>query len=350
MAAAIEDGVQSAHGMDPRRAVPVRLPRSLGGAAGLAGVLAVLLLFEVRTHVPVAHANTIDPVEMAPDDLDDVKDFLKQLQQKDTSDDAKAAIEDFNKLVEDIANRRLDRTEAFRRMEALEEKLLTGSEADKKALEAELEKIGDELKKADLTKPAGEALAEAKLDEARDAMHDLAKKMRDQNTPIDKQKLDQMREALKKAAADAEKRQQELEQRRQQLADDILKQKEKMGDAGSDEERSLLDRKQRELDRLDRERDAQQNAGRQLDRLDRELEQAAEDLMKDLGMSADDLEKSAEDVNHLQEQQMSQQEKEQLRQKLEELRQLMRQQGQGGKSQIVRLQRFGKMAHGQGQG
>ena len=72
-----------------------------------------------------------------------------------------------------------------------------------------------------------------------------------------------------------------------------------MGDGGSDEERSLLEKKQRELERLDREADEQKNAGRQLDRLDRELEQAAEDLMKDLGASADDLDKGAEDINRM---------------------------------------------------
>ena len=350
MQAAIEDAVAAAPAVRPREAVPVRAPATLGIALGLCGALTAVALFEVRKHVPIAQAKTIDPVEMAPDDLDDVKDFLQQIAQKDQSDDTKAAIEEFNKLVDDIANKRLDRTEAFRRMEALEEKLLTGSEADKKALEAQLDKIGEELKKADLTKPAGDALSDNKLDQARDAMHDLAKKLREDGGKIDKGKLDQMREALKKAAADAERRQQELEERRKELADDILKRKEKMGDGGSDEERSLLEKKQRELERLDRQQDEQKSAGRQLDRLDRELEQAAEDLMKDAGLTAQDLDQGAEDINHMQEQQMSQQEKEELRQRLQEMRQLMRQQGQGGKGQVARLMRFGRMAHGQGQG
>jgi hypothetical protein len=351
MQAAIEDALAVAPGVDPRAAVPIRAPRTIGVVLGLSAALTAVALFEVRRHVPIATAKTIDPVEMAPDDLDDVKDFLQQLAQKDQSDETKAAVEEFNKLVDDIANKRLDRTEAFRRMESLEEKLLTGSDADKKALEAQVEKIGEELKKSDLTKPAGEALADNKLDQAAQAMKDLAKKLREQGGQVDKAKLDQMREALKKAAADAEKRQQELEERRKELADDILKRKEKMGDGGgSDEERSLLEKKQRELERLDRQQQEQQNAGRQLDRLDRELEQAAEDLMKDAGLSAQDLEQSAEDINHMQQQQMTQQEKEELRQRLQEMRQLMRQQGQG-KGQVARLMRFGRMARGQsGQG
>jgi hypothetical protein len=350
MQAAIEDAIAVAPTTRPRLAVPIAAPRAWVAAAGLAGALVVVMLFEVRVHAPSVHAKTIDPVDMAPDDLEDVKDFLKQIEQQEPSDDTKAAIAEFNRLVDDIANKRLDRTEAFRRMEALEEKLLTGSQADRKALEEQLEKVGEEMKKAELTKPAGDALAEDKLDKARDALRDLARKMREPAAAPDKAKLDQMREALKKAARQAEEHRQELDQRRQQLADEILKMKQKVGDGGSGEERSLLEKKQRELERLDRDVDRQSSAGRQLDRLDRELEKAAEDLMKDLGVSAQDLEKSAEDLSRMEQQQMTQQEKEELRQKLQELRELLRQQGQGGKGQSVRLRRFGKMARGQGGG
>jgi chromosome segregation ATPase len=350
MQAAIEDAIAVAPTAMPRRAVPIAAPPAWVAAVGLASALVVVMLFEVRAHVPSVHAKTIDPVDMAPDDLDDVKDFLKQIEQREPSDDTKAAIAEFNKLVDDIANRRLDRTEAFRRMEALEEKLLTGSQADRKALEEQLEKVGEEMKKAELTKPAGDALAEDKFDKARDALRDLAKKIREPVAAPDKAKLDQMREALKKASRQAEEHRQELDQRRQQLADEIPKMKQKMGDGGSDDERSLLEKKQRELERLDRDVDRQSGAGRQLDRLDRELEKAAEDLMKDLGLSAQDLEKSAEDLSRMEQQQMTQQEKEELRQKLQELRELVRQQGQGGKGQSVRLRRFGKMARGQGGG
>jgi hypothetical protein len=349
MTAAIEDALGAAAPVRPRLAVPVAWPRELGAAAGLAVLLAGVMLFEVRTHVPIAHAKMIDPVEMSADDLEDVQDFLKQIEQNTPSDDTKAAIEEFNKLVDDIANKRLDRTEAFRRMAALEDRVLTGSEADKKALEEQLDRIGEELKKAELTRPAGEALADRKLDRTREAMQKLANKMRGaQDKPIDRASLDQMRDALKKAAAEAEQHRSELERRRKELADEILKMKQRAADGGSNEERSLLEKKQRELERLDRDLDAQKAANRQLDRLDRELEQAAEDLMKDMGLSAQDLDQGAEDINRMEQQELSQKEKEELRQKLQELRELLRQQGQGGKGQIARLKRFGRMAHGQG--
>jgi hypothetical protein len=349
MNAAIEDAEVVAAHARPRQAVPLGVPRALGPAAGLAAVLLGALLYRPVQHATVAHAKMIDPVEMSSDDLEDVRDFLKQIEQSVPSDDTKAAAEEFNRLVDDLANKRLDRTEAFRRMGALDDKLQTGSEADKKAFEEQLDRIGDELKKADLTRPAGVALADQRLDRARDALHELAKKLRAHaEKPVDKEKLDEMRAAIKKAAADAEQRQRELEQRRQELADEILRMKEKGQDGGSDAERSLLEKKQRELERLDRELDAHKDAGQKLDRLDRELEQAAEDLMKDLGLSAQDLDQGAEDINHMNQEELTQKEKEELRQKLQELRELVRQEGQGGKGQIARLRRFSRMAHGQG--
>jgi hypothetical protein len=347
MRAAIDDAIAAAPSAQPRLAVPIVLPRELGVACAIGGVLALVGALEVRTRRPVATARLIDPLEMSQDDLDDVKDFLKQIEQKDTSEDTKATIEAFNRLIADIADKRLDRDEAFRRIQELEQKLTTQSANDKETLQRELQGMGEALKKAELTRPAGLALAHDDLPKARDAFRDLAQKLRNQAAPVDKAKLDQLREAVKEAAEQAMKNRSELEQRREQLADEILKMKERGADGGSDEEESLLKKKEAELDRLDRDLDSRRNAQRELDRLDRELEQSAEDLMKDLGASADDLEQGAEDLNRMDEQQMSQQEKEELKQKLDELRQLLRQQGQGGKAQIVRLQRFGRAAHGQ---
>ena len=349
MRAAIEDAVRMAPEAKPRLAVPFRWPRTAGAAGGLACALALVGLFEVRQHVALVNAAVLEPVDMAADDLDDVKDFLKRIQQRDSSDETKASIEEFNRLVDDIASHRLDRTEAFRRMEGLEEKLAPHGTADRKALEERVEAMGHELEQAEMTRTAGKALAGAKLDEAHDALQQLAKKFKQaERTPLDKARLEQTREALKKAAEEAEKRQRELQQRRDELADEILKKKRQMSDGGSDEEQSLLSKKERELERLDRDLDAHRDQQRQLDRLDRDLEKAAEDLMNDLGLSAEDLEQSAEDLNRMQEDQATDQQKEELRQKLEELRELMRQQGAGGKGQVIRLKRFGKLARGQG--
>ncbi len=352
MEAAIEDAIEASASVLPARAVPIRAPRSLGWAGAWGAVLCAIMMFEVRARVAAPRSPTIQPLEMSADDLDDVKEFLKREAEKSGEVDVRATIEEFNQLVDDIASKRVDREETFRRMEALEQKLVTETAAERKALDETLAGMGEELKRADLTHPVGAALSDRQLDKARDAMREAANKARrEARGPVDAAKLEAVRDALKKAAERAEKNQALRAERRQQLADEILKAKEKLGDGGSDEEQSLLKKKERELERLDRDLDAQRGASQQLDRLDRELEQAAEDLMKDMGMTAQDLEQGAEDINHLQEQQMSQQEKEELRQRLQELRQLLRQQGSGGQSQVLRLQRFGRIARGQsGQG
>jgi hypothetical protein len=72
--------------------------------------------------------------------------------------------------------------------------------------------------------------------------------------------------------------------------------------------------------------------------------QAAEDLMKDLNMSANDLDQAAQDINRMAKQEMTQEEKEQLRQKLQELREMLRQQSQGGSGQMARLRTFQQRA------
>src|SRR6185436_10309501 len=123
----------------------------------------------------------------------------------------KAATQEFNQLIEDLAAKRLDRTEAFRKMQALEDKLLEGREADAKALEEALQKIGEEMKKAELTKSAGEALENKNLVDAEKQLRDLAKKLREEGKNVDKAQLEKMRDALKAASQDQEKRKADLE-------------------------------------------------------------------------------------------------------------------------------------------
>jgi hypothetical protein len=347
MELAIEDGVRAAASVDPRRAVPFHAPRDFVAAAGLLAATIAIGLFEVRVHAPIVAARTIDAVDMTADDLDAMREFLREQSARDESEEAKAATQEFNQLILDLAQRRLDRTEAFRHMQALEDKLLEGREADKKALEDALQKIGEAMKKAALTRPAGEALDSKNLPKAEKEMRELAKKLREKGGALDKSQLEKMREALQEASKDNVARQQAIAQRRDELEKDLLHRKQREPDGGaSDEEKSLLQKKERDLERLNREDAENQVAERQLDRLDRELAQAAEDLMRDLDASAKDLEHGAEDINQMQRDEMTQEEKEQMKQKLEELREMLRQQGQGGQQQMVRLRRFQSRARG----
>jgi hypothetical protein len=352
MLAAIDDALAHAARVDPKKAVPMRYPREWPFLVVMALVIVGVALFEVRKHQPLASAKTIDAVDVTQDDLDAMREFLREIDQRLQTDEGKAATHEFNQLIEDLANKRLDRTEAFRRMQHLEDKLLEGREADAKALEEALKKMGEELKKSEMSKPTGEALSDKNLEAAEKALKDLAKKLREaqQKGGIDKQQLEKLREALKRAAEDQKKRMEAIDARREELKQDLLKRRQQMADAGaSEQDKSLLQKKERELERLDREHEQQQKAQRELERLDRELQKAAEDLMRDLGLSADDLDNAAQDINRMARQEMTQEEKEQLRQKLQELREMLRQQAQGGSGQMQRLRVFQQRARGQGQ-
>jgi hypothetical protein len=349
MEVAIDDACEHAKALAPSKAAPLRLPRDLAVPFGVAlGVVAIAML-EVRLPArSVPQAKTIDALQMSPDDLELFKQAAKDLERADQSPEVKAAIERFNQLIEDIANKRLERTEAFRQMEAIERELLKGAEADAKALQEALEETGRELKKSDLAKPLGESLEKKDLDKAKQDLKDLAAKLRDKKKP-DKAALERLRDALKKASERRKEALAAINEKRAEAREELLKRKQKEqpdGGAPNPEEDRLLKKKERELERLDREAEKQERTQRQLDRLDRELAKAAEDLMKDLGMSAEDMEQAAEDINRLQEEEMSDKEKEELRKRLEEMREVLRQQGQGGKQRMARMMRFGKRARG----
>jgi hypothetical protein len=352
---AIEDGC--AHGQDlaPRKAAPIAFP-ALAPLPGLLLIALVLMAaFEIRTYRVQAAAPMIDKATLTADDIDYFRESAKAMAEKKHDPELQAVIDKYNQLIDDLANRRLTPQQAFERMEALDRELGKGLEDDKKALQDGLRRMAEELRKSDLSRPVAEALQSNDLDRAQKELRALAKRMRERPASINKAELDRLRAALERASQNQKERLAELEKRREELAaerEQLLKKKREAADGGIDEEQErLLRRKERELERLDRELEQQRSAQRQLDRLDRELSQAAEDLMRDLGLSAQDLEQGAEDLNRMGEQQMTDQEKEELRQRIQEIRELMRQQGQGGRPRMVRLRRFSEGARGQrGQG
>jgi len=351
MQMAIDDGVACGAGLRPRKAAPFTMPPVGALVTSLALLLALIVVssFEVRTYHVIAKAPTIDAATLTADDVEFFRDVAKELADKRQDPEMRTAIDKFNQLVDDLANKRLDRTEAFRRMEALEKDLLKGTEMDKKALEEGLSQIAQELRNSDLSKSAAEALAKNDLPKAEQEIRDLAKKLKDKKG-VDKAALDKLRAALDKAAKNNQSRMQALQQRREELQkerEELLKKKSQQDGGLAEQEERLLRNKDRALERLDRDLQQQRSAERQLERLDRELAQAAEDLLKDMGLSAQDLERSAEDLNRMAREQMTDQEKEELRKRIQELRELLRQQGQGGKMRMARLKKFSQAARGQ---
>lgn len=347
---AIDDACGTVANLSARKACPIGWPRDLPVAIAIGAGVALVALLEVRVHRPASTAKTIDPVALSADDIDLFREEGKRLALGDKSPEVLAALEQYNRLVEDLAQKRLDRTEAFRRLEEIEKAVFEGRARDREALDEQIARRAEALKKSPLAAPAAEALKAQDLDKADKAMRDLAKKLRKKPDPPSKAELDRLRDALKKASEGQKERLAAIDQRREELRQ-LLNKREERADAGArdQEQQSLLEKRERELERLDRERERQDRAGRQLDRLDRNLAQAAEDILRDLGMSANDLDQAAEDINRMAREKMTDQEREELRQRLEDLREQLRQQGQGGAERLARLRRFMRQARGEGQ-
>ncbi len=357
MEVAIDDAVENTRDLRPAKAAPIRFPSDYFASILVALGVVALALFEIRTPAKEAMPTlrTIDAVALSDDDLELFRDAAKELAKRDQTPEVKAAIERFNQLVEDIANKRLDRTEAFRKMEAIERDLLKGAEADRKALEEALEQMGKDLESSELSKPVGESLKKKDLEKAKKDLKELAERLKDAKKKPDKAALERLKNALQKASDRQKEALAAINEKRSEAREELLKKKQKNneqdGGAMDEQEERLLKKKERELERLDREAEKQERVGRQLDKLDRALSKAAEDLMRELGASAEELEQAAEDINRMQQEEMSEKEKEELRQRLEELREMLRQQGQSGKQRMSRMLRFGKRARGgQGQG
>jgi hypothetical protein len=349
--AAINDGLAHADQVSPARAVGIPVPRDLVAVFAIAGVVFVVAGLEVRKHIEEAKSPTINALEMDPDDLEALADFANQLKdQPHADDDMKAAVTEFNKLVEDLKNRRIDRNEAFRRMAELDTKLKKSGELDKKALEEAMKKVGSELKKNDLTKDVGNALEKGDKKEAEKKLKELAAKLKSNQLKLSEEQKKQLAEALKKAAnRDKEKALADMKAKRDQLTAELEKmraEKEKNGGKETPEMEKDRKAKERELERLDREEKEMASADRQLEKLDRDLEAAAADIMKDLGLSAADLDSGADDINKMAEDDLTAEEKEELRQRIKELHDLLVQQGKLTPEQLAKLKEFMKKAKG----
>jgi hypothetical protein len=174
MDAAIDDALHAARDLKPRRAAPLHFPRELGVAALLAIALVAIALLEVRTLRVLPPERSFDPLVMTADDIELFRDMARELEQKNQDPETLAAARRFNQLIEDIAERRLDRRETFQRLEELERELKRGAEADREALEEGLKGLAKELEKSDLTKPLAEPLKDKRLADAEKAMRELA--------------------------------------------------------------------------------------------------------------------------------------------------------------------------------
>lgn len=353
MRAAIDDAVAHARTVDLRAALPWRLP----GELRVVAALAALLLLVARVPMPARHhprparpappAVARDAADLHDDDLAAFREAARQLEAQARTDDARRGVEQFNRLLDDLARRRLDRNEAFQRLSTLQETLAAQDAATGRRVSDALRMMGGEMPAREATtRRLAEAMREGDAGAAAQAMRELAQTMRQgAMTPPQRQ---QAAEALRRAAEaqpDAEELRRQVEQARREVEEMLRRQRER---SLTQQEESLLRRRQQEARRLEGEQQQRDEQRREAEHLQRELNQAAQDLARELQQAGVDLERGAEELSRMHDEQQSQRSNEELRQQLEQLRELLRQQqGQGGQRQRLRLQRYSQSAGAQ---
>lgn len=348
MRVAIEDALTTVRHISPRRAAPIRLPEGLPLVVVLLGGVALMAALEVQTVRVIPAPPAVDPLVMAADDLELYRELGRELERAPQDSEVLAAARRFNRLVEDIGQKRLDRREVFQRLEELERELSKSADAEKQALEDGLKNIARELERAALSKPLAEALAEPRLKDAEKALRELAEKMKRKQAPPNPAELAKLRKALERASRANAEQGKAMAEEHQRLQEEHrrLLEKQKQGDLSKQDSKKLENQK-RQLERLDRQKKQNQAAQGKLSKLDQELAQAAADLAKDLPKGAQSLESAAEDVNQMAQQQLSDKQKQELLQRMRELRETLRQQGKGGEEHMQRMARFARKARGQ---
>jgi len=359
MELAIADAVSRAPRLDPRGAVPLRLPAQWGAPLSLVlglGILGTLEVQRPQVVVPELPPPT-DRVTLFADDVELLREVAEELERTAETPEALANVREFNRLVEDLAAERLDRREAFARLDALEREI-RGSGRELESLEQDLKAMGEELERAALSRPAGEALRAERLADAEQALRDLAERLRRREDPPSKAELEELRKSLERASealsskgdpqgTSAERSSLEAERQR------LLK-KQAEGTA-TDADRRALERTERQLERLGRRRGDSASQGHRdepLSELDRQLAQAARELAEAQGRSSDFIDQGADAVSRVKQKQLSQKEKEQLLERMREMRDMLRQQkgGEQQKEWAERMRRLQQKARGGQQG
>jgi hypothetical protein len=285
---------------------------------------------------------------MTADDVELFRDVGEELARASQGPAQRAAVARYNRLIEDIADRRVDRHEVFRRLGEIERDLGKDMEADREALDDGLEGMARELAKSGLSRKAADALSEKRLADAEKALRDLAQKLRDKKAAPSRAELDKLRQALEKASSESKDRMAAVEARRRELQaerESLLKKKGEKGDAGADVDRKL-EENQRQLERLERNKNRAERSAEKMSELDKELAKAAADLKKELGDAAKDLDQGAENINRIAKRELDDEQKREMIRRLKELREVLRQDSQGGESRKERLQRFSERARG----
>ncbi len=234
--------------------------------------------------------NPEKPALLADDDLDYVDDLLRELRReaKQSKDkDLQKLIDKLDQLLAQMQRGELTKSDLLRQLADLEQQYKQGSDPSPQQTLADLKQTGKELTKTKQTRQLGKALTAGNLEQAKQQMEELAKK-------IDSEKLAEkdrkaIAKALEKSADKFEKLKQQRDENNQKAIEkqksDIRKLRSRLEKTQSPREKRLLTRqlkdKERRLKRLEREKQQQQAAQkRRLKRLHRNMKRAAKQMQQ----------------------------------------------------------------------
>jgi hypothetical protein len=240
-------------------------------------------------------------VVLDPDDKAYIEAILAELRAVAKRDQA-PELDEFAKKIEDLMNQaeegKITKEQLLEQLSKAEEALSKGAEPDQAAIQKQMQQMGAELSKEQLTKDLGAALQKNDLQKAKQELEKLAEKLENKELS-DKQKqdlgkkLDQVAKEMEKQDEQKDKDKQDKvakdEQQKQKLEDEMRRLDQQKKDAKDDKQKQDLERrledKKRELEKLEKDEDQQKkqdesNQKRSLERLEKDMEQAAQNLQK----------------------------------------------------------------------
>jgi hypothetical protein len=357
MQACIDHARHRVEHVDPAGALPLRAPRALRPAAGLALGLALLALLHVPPPAPLVARFVPKLPVLENEDLEAFRqEIARSLAAQQSDPSVRDAARELNALLEALHDRKLDRAQALEQLHSVERRLGSAElEQEDDALREALRALGQTLGRDTNVRAVAEAMREADAESARAALERLAQTLREHapqaNARHELQRA--LERAGHKAGADADER---LTQARADL-ERLLKRRDPKREPSEQTER-LLRKKQRELEQLERERAQRERGQRQLDGLQRELSSAAQSMKAgQVRQASQHLQQGAEQLQKAQSTEASSEQRRQLRERVQQFRELIRKQQREqvarsdqslqGKGQHLSLRDFSRAAGGE---
>lgn len=333
--AAVSDAVERSRSIDAARAFPLTAP-SRTRAALLAAAVAMLALL-LGPPLPAAVA-TIEPahrlrgVAVHEDDLRAARDHLAALPERHRSPEVRAEIDALNALLEGLAAREVERTEALRRLGEIAEGLTNARPGALEATIEALEPMARTLARSEPTAALGEALRERDLSRAATEMERLAESM--EREPPSPAELARLRETLAAAARELDTESLRREREALEEQEDRLLHREREEAAMSETERAeRAEERERELERLRRDIEERREREAELEALRRELSEAMGERESEGGSgereSESGMERAAESMRRFADEAAGEDERGALEREVEAMRELIRRMREG---------------------